>query len=172
VFLAVGVILAAALGVVLFSSFGSSGSPLPEVGSAAPSFSLAALGGRGSVGVPADGGANGRPAVLVFFASWCPPCRTEIPAIAQAYRDQRAGAKVAVIGVDGMDTPSAALSFVRASGVTFPVAADTRYSVTEALYALTGEPDAVFIAGDGTIARIVHGPITAAQLLAWERALR
>jgi cytochrome c biogenesis protein CcmG, thiol:disulfide interchange protein DsbE len=167
----VGVVLAGALGVVLFSSLGSSGNSTPTVGSAAPTFSLSALGGRSTVGIPADGGGDGRPAVLVFFASWCPPCRVEIPAVARVYRDQPARSRVAIIGVDGMDAPAAALGFVRSSGVTFPVAVDARYSVTEALYALTGEPDAVFVAGDGTIARIVHGPITAEQLVAWERAL-
>ena len=171
-FLVVGLVLAAVLAVVLFSSLGSSGSANPVVGSPAPAFSLGALSGRGTVGIPADGGAGGRPVVLVFFASWCPPCRSEMPALARAYRDQPGPRRVAIVGVDGMDSAAAARRFVRASGVTFPVAADTRYSVTEALYALTGEPDAVFVEGDGTIARIVHGPITAGQLLAWERALR
>jgi cytochrome c biogenesis protein CcmG/thiol:disulfide interchange protein DsbE len=164
-------VLAGALAVVLFSSLGSKGTPIPTVGSPAPAFSLTALGGRGTVGIPADGGSGGRPVVLVFFASWCPPCRAEMPALAHAYRDQPRRSRVAIVGVDGMDSPAAARRFVQASGVTFPVAADSRYSVTEALYALTGEPDAVFVKGDGTIARIVHGPITAAELLAWERTL-
>lgn len=164
--------LAVALGVVLFGSLGGSGKALPVVGAPAPSFSLAALDGSGTVGVPADGGADGRPVVLLFFASWCPPCRAELPAIARVFRDQPARARVAIVGVDGMDSLAAARQFVRASGVTFPVAADTRYSVTEALYALTDEPDAVFIDGDGTIARIVHGPVTTSELLRWERALR
>ncbi len=170
-FLVLGVILAAGLGAGLFLSRGSTGPAVPAVGDPAPGFSLAALGGRGTVGVPADGGGNGRPAVLVFFATWCPPCRREIPALARFYRDQPARARVPIIGIDGMDPAPAALAFVRASGVSFPVGLDSAYSVTEGRYALTAEPDAVFITADGTIARIVHGPITPAQLRADERGL-
>jgi thiol-disulfide isomerase/thioredoxin len=169
VFLVVGLVLAAGLGIGLFSSLGSPRAGVPTVGTAAPSFSLDALGGGGTVGVPADGGGTGRPVVLVFFASWCPPCRAEMPDLAQAYRSQPNHSRVAVIGVDGMDPTSAALQFVHDSGVSFPVAADPDYRVTEGIYAFNGDPDAVFIDGHGTIARIVHGPITGAQLLGWER---
>ncbi len=171
VFLVVGVILATGLGIGLFSSLGSPKASVPTAGSVAPTFTLAALGGHGTVGVPADGGGNGRPAVLVFFASWCPPCRTEIPALARAYRDQPPRTRIPVIGVDGMDPTAAALSFVHRSGVRFLVAADPLYRVTEGIYAFNGDPNAVFIRADGTIARIVHGPITAAQLAAFERDL-
>jgi len=45
------------------------------------------------------------------------------------------------------------------------------YRVTEGLYAFVGDPDAVFVDGNGTIVRIVHGAITASQLRRWERAL-
>jgi thiol-disulfide isomerase/thioredoxin len=170
VFLAVGVVLAVGLGIGLFSSLGSPKAAVPAVGTAAPSFSLGALEGQGTVGVPADGGGAGRPVVLVFFASWCPPCRTEIPELAQAYRSQPTHSRVALIGVDGMDPTPAARQFVHDSGVSFPVAADRDYRVTEGIYAFNGDPDAVFIDGHGTISRIVHGSITAAELRAWERA--
>jgi hypothetical protein len=48
---------------------------------------------------------------------------------------------------------------------------DPDYRVTEGLYYFVGDPDAVFINGDGTIAHIVRGPITRAQLVTWERRL-
>ena len=109
--------------------------------------------------------------MLLFFASWCAPCQSEVPAIASAYRAQSAAHRVSVIGVDGMDPTKDALAFVHSKGVTFPVAADTQYQVTEGLYYFDGDPDAVFIDGDGTIAHIVHGPITRAELVTWERRL-
>jgi cytochrome c biogenesis protein CcmG, thiol:disulfide interchange protein DsbE len=169
--LAVGVVLAAGLGIGLFTSLGTSKHGVPSVGVPAPSFSLSKLGGTGTVGTPADGGGGGKPAVLVFFASWCAPCHTEIPAIAAAYRGQRAGSRVQIIGIDGMDPTKAALAFVHDDGVTFPVGADPTYQVTEGLYAFTGDPDAVFVNGDGTIAHIVYGPITRSELLSWERRI-
>jgi len=91
--------------------------------------------------------------------------------IAAAFRSQPAASRVEVIGVDGMDPTGAALRFVHQSGVTFPVGADPDYRVTEGLYAFVGDPDAVFVDGNGTIVRIVHGAITASQLRRWERAL-
>ena len=121
IFLVVGVLAAVALGVGLFTSLGTGPTGPPSVGSVAPTFSLPSLEGQGAVGTPATGGGGGRPAVLVFFASWCVQCHTEIPAIADAYRHQAGGHRVSVIGIDGMDPTGDALAFVRKSGVTFPV---------------------------------------------------
>lgn len=172
IFLLIGTVLAAALGVGLFSSLGTSKQGAPAVGDPAPSFLLSKLGGGGTLGTPVDGGGNGRPVVLVFFASWCTPCTTEMPALAKVYRQQSRAQRIQIIGIDGMDPTKDALAFVRRAGVTFPVAADPRYEVTEGLYYFHGDPDAVFVRSDGTIARIVHGALTAAQLRVWERQLR
>lgn len=166
-----GLALAVGLGIGLFSSLGTPATPAPAVGRAAPGFTLGRLGGGPRIGVPADGGGDGKPVVLVFFASWCTPCQSEIPNIAAVYRHQRAGSRVPIIGVDGNDPTADALAFVRRSGVTFPVAADPQYSVTNGLYDFIGDPDTVFVDGDGTIAHIVRGPVTAAELVAWERRI-
>lgn len=176
VFLLIGLILATALAVGLFTGVGTGRSGgIPGVGTGAPSFSLPRLGARGTVGTPADGGGGGRPAVLLFFASWCGPCHAEMPALAAEYRHEQAAggplARIAVIGVDGLDPVSRALPFVHQSGITFPVASDMDYDVTEGLYYFNGDPDAVFIEANGTIARIHHGAISASQLLSWERQL-
>src|ERR1039458_2430434 len=77
----------------------------------------------------------------------------------------------AVIGVDGNDPTGDALKFAHESGVTFPVAVDPYYQVTEGLYYFSGDPDAVFINGNGTIEHIVRGPITRSELVTWERRL-
>lgn len=169
-FLLIGVVLAGALGVGLFTSIGTTATSTPGVGSVAPSFSLRALGGGPRVGTPADGGGNGRPAVLLFFASWCAPCQSEVPAIEGAFRAQH-GHRIALIGVDGQDPVPQALAFVHRAGVTFPVAEDAEYTVTEGLYGFNGDPDAVFINAEGTIVHIVHGPITPSELETWERRL-
>jgi thiol-disulfide isomerase/thioredoxin len=176
IFLLVGLVLAGALAIGLFTGVGTRASAgPPQTGSAAPTFSLHKLGGPGTVGTPADGGGNGHPAILLFFASWCAPCRGEIPALAAAYRQAQATGGpltgVRLIGVDGADPTSDALAFVHASGVTFPVAADADYQVTENLYYFTGDPEAVAITADGQIAHIQRGPITVAQLQAWARQL-
>jgi cytochrome c biogenesis protein CcmG, thiol:disulfide interchange protein DsbE len=176
VFLLVGVVLAIALGIGLFTGIGTGRSAgRPQAGGSVPTFTLPRLGGGPAVGVPADGGGNGHPAVLLFFASWCVPCQAEVPAIAAAYHHQQAEgsplAKVALIGIAGSDPTSTARRFVRQSGVTFPVGADRTFAVTEGLFYFTDLPEAVFVNGDGVIAAVHYGAISTAALVQWEQRL-
>jgi len=142
----------------------------------APHFTLPALGSAGEkVGVPADGGGDGRPAVVLFFASWCSPCRKEIPALAAAYRSQQDRhsrlVRVALIGVDGNDPTSNALAFVHGSGVTFPVGADVDFTVTQTLFDFNYLPESVFVEGNGTIAGIHFGALSTGAFVSWEHKL-
>ena len=183
IFLVVGILIAAALAAVLLALRSSatstaSGTTAAGAGRPVPRFSLPALGATGKgkkVGVPVDGGAGGRPAILIFFASWCPPCERELPALAATYRRQQEAhsrlAKVAVIGIDANDPTSNALAFVRKSGVTFPVGADVSFAVTQTLFDFNHLPESVFVAGDGTIAGTHLGPLSPSRFVSWERTL-
>lgn len=176
VFLLAGTVIAAALGVGLFTGVGTrstGGRPVP--GATVPAFSLPRLGGGGSVAVPAAGGGNGTPAILLFFASWCGPCQAEVPAVARTYhRQQRDGsrlAKVALIGIDVSDPRANALAFVHRSGVTFPVGADASSTVMNGVFQFTGLPDTVFVDPSGKIAAIRRGALSSAGLVSWEKKL-
>ncbi|MHB8220367.1 MAG: TlpA family protein disulfide reductase [Acidimicrobiales bacterium] len=180
IFLLAGVVLAVGLGIGLFTGVGtgggSKGTPaLLQAGSAVPAFSLPALAGGPRVGIPADGGSAGRPAVVLYFASWCPPCRTEIPAVAATYRHQQAAhsplARVALIGIDENDTAAAGLRFVRAAHVSFPVGVDSTFDATGGHLGLTGLPDAVFVNANGTIAAVHQGAVSTSLLTEWQSRL-
>jgi len=180
IFLVVGVVLALALGVFLFTGLGTSQGSTgpPHEGGPVPSFTRQNVGPVGGVRVtvPADGGGNGTPAVLLFFGNWCPSCHQELPPLAAAVRAQdRAGGRLShirVIGVDSEDSVGSAKSFIQSSGVTFPVAYDPDITVTSGLFSFEGDPYAVFVKGDGTVARIVRGAVlTPSSLTADERAL-
>jgi peroxiredoxin len=183
VFLVVGIVLALIIGVFLFTSLGtSSGSgstasgSAPSVGDPVPSFTSQNIGPAGGSSVSVSARRGGHPTVLLFFGNWCPSCHQELPGLAAAVRSQDSAggalAGIRVVGVDSEDTMANAKSFIHGSGVTFPVAYDPNVDITSGLFYFTGDPYAVFVRSDGTIARIVRGDsLTASSLTADERAL-
>jgi peroxiredoxin len=182
VFLLVGIVLAVVLGVFLFTGLGTSqgsgSGGAPHEGGPVPSFSRENVGptGGAKVAVPADGGGSGTPAVLLFFGNWCPSCHQELPPLAAAVRAQEKTrgrlSHIRVIGVDSEDSASSAKLFIQSAGVTFPVASDPDITVTSGLFSFEGDPYAVFVKGDGTIAKIVRGAVlTPSSFTADERAL-
>jgi cytochrome c biogenesis protein CcmG, thiol:disulfide interchange protein DsbE len=96
---------------------------------------------------------RGHPIVLNFWASWCPPCRAEMPALEAAYRKYQTRG-VVVVGIDGAtDTWQASRTFLAARGVTYPVARDEHGRVAQA-YHVTGLPTTFFIRADGHVAGV------------------
>jgi thiol-disulfide isomerase/thioredoxin len=84
---------------------------LREPGTQLPAVTLPSLDG-GTLSLRSD---DGRPTVIVVFASWCDPCRANMPAILGLARSNNAR----FIGIDELESPKAARAFVRAAGVTF-----------------------------------------------------
>jgi cytochrome c biogenesis protein CcmG, thiol:disulfide interchange protein DsbE len=107
----------------------------------------------------------GRPVIINFFASWCEICRIETPLIAGFYRAHHGS--VLIVGIDGNDHTKVALTFMRAHGVTYPVAADPTLSLTSAYGAGAGFPQTFFLNAKHQIVRHVFGSVTASELNAW-----
>jgi peroxiredoxin len=174
IFLVIGLAAAAALAVGLFTSVGTKkGSGPPRVGAPVPSFTGSRVNGSGSVQLAR--GEDGSPMVILFFGRWCSICHSELPPLANVVRRQASGggalSRVQVIGVDSEDTLSNAKSFVKSTGVTFPVAHDPNLAITSGAFYFEGDPHAVFVNGNGTISRIVGSALSPAQFTADERAL-
>lgn len=107
---------------------------------------------------------RGKPVVVNFWASWCPPCRQEAPVLERAWRRYR-DRGVVMLGVAIWDSEQDARGFVRDLGVTCPNRPDLAGKIVVD-YGLTGIPETVFVRLDGTMARRWVGPITDEQITA------
>ena len=105
---------------------------------------------------------RGKVVVLNFWATWCPPCREEMPSFESIYREYK-DRDVVFVGVAVADTEERARDFVEGVGVTYPIGLDTS-GIAEA-YRVTAMPTTFFIDREGTITRKLQG-------LASEGALR
>jgi cytochrome c biogenesis protein CcmG, thiol:disulfide interchange protein DsbE len=110
---------------------------------------------------------HGRVVVVNFWASWCVPCRQEMPALEQASQGYtEAGKPVTVIGVDASDVRSEAATFLSEVGVTYPTVYDQQglRGGVAASWSVTGLPQTWFVARDGSRAGRIAGRLTAADL--------
>ncbi len=128
-------------------------------GKQAPAFDLAALGDSGAhVSLAAYAG---KPVIVNFFASWCGPCRKETPLMARYYTS--AHGTVRVIGVDTNDSRTAALTFTKHYGVTYPVGSDPA-ATTAGAFGVAGLPQTFFLNAQHKIVDRVYGAVTQAAL--------
>jgi cytochrome c biogenesis protein CcmG, thiol:disulfide interchange protein DsbE len=110
---------------------------------------------------------RGRVVVVNFWASWCVPCREEMPALEQVSREYaEAGKPVTVIGVDASDVRSEAARFLDEVGVTYPTVYDQQglRGGVAASWTVTGLPQTWFVARDGSRAGRIAGRLTVDDL--------
>lgn len=101
---------------------------------------------------------RGRPVILNFWASWCPPCRAEMPLLQSSYeRYRETGPQI--IGINYQENRSQAEAFARQSSLTFPILLDEGGQVGQ-LYRVTALPTTFFINADGTVAARHVGALT------------
>lgn len=121
-------------------------SPAPEVGAPAPDFTLQDLRGA-NVSL---GDLRGQVVLLNFWATWCGPCRVEMPAIQERYN----GGGFAVLAVNFDENPAQVRNFANEFGLSLPILLDPDGKVQE-LYRVRGYPSTYFIDAQGQI-RFIH----------------
>jgi cytochrome c biogenesis protein CcmG/thiol:disulfide interchange protein DsbE len=136
----------------------SSDPDVPARADGLPDITLPCLGDGPDVRLA---GLRGRPTVVNLWASWCEPCREELPLLA----DLAATGAVRVVGIDVQDDPGAALSLLTDAGVRYASVRDDA-SATKAPLKWVGLPMTVFVDEDGVVTYEQRGVITDADALA------
>ncbi len=134
----------------------------PRVGAEAPDFTLQDLDGR-EVSLK---DLRGHPVMINFWATWCPPCRQEIPVIEQMYRSTHQGDNYQILGVAIQSDLPTIRAFVQEFDMSFPVLPDGDGRITS-LYHILPIPTTFFIDRDGIIREIHVGPVDRPLMEKW-----
>jgi thiol-disulfide isomerase/thioredoxin len=109
---------------------------------------------------------KGKPVVLNFWASWCPPCKAEMPDYEKMYQQySKKGIVFMMINLtDGdRETTATAQQFLKDNHYTFTAYFDTKYLASDA-YSISSIPDSIFIDKSGNIVNTYQGMIDAATM--------
>jgi len=129
-----------------------------SVGSKAPDFQLRSVDGKSIIKLSDY---SDKPTLLVFWATWCPHCRTELPVIQKVYSDLH-GKGLQAIGINLDRTTKDARQFMSKNSITFPVAfagTDKGSKVADS-YDVSGIPATFVIDKTGKIKAVFRGDVT------------
>jgi peroxiredoxin len=135
--------------------------PSPRQGFLAPNFSLEQLGG-GEINLS---DLRGQVVILNIWASWCPPCAAEMPALQRVYENNlHRGLIVLGVHTTFQDREAAAAAFMKENELSFPILFDRSGSVSR-MYRMRALPTTFFIDREGIIQEvIVGGPLSEVSL--------
>ncbi|MFQ5945761.1 MAG: peroxiredoxin family protein [Anaerolineae bacterium] len=139
--------------------------PAPRVGHVAPDLSLPTPDGE----TITLSDLRGQVVLLNFWATWCPPCRAEMPALQDAY-DRFRDEGFVVLGVDQFELPGQVTGFTDRFGITYPQVIDETGQTSRA-YGVFRIPASFFIDREGVIQKVVPGPLNLPQIAAEVSAL-
>jgi peroxiredoxin len=132
--------------------------PLPVVGDEALDFTLLDLdGNRVTLSE-----LRGRPVLLNFWATWCPPCRLEMPELQQTQQDYEAQ-NLVVLTINEAESAEQVRDFFDELGLTMPAVLDSDGDVGNA-YGAAFLPSTIFINPDGVITAMHRGIISRSQI--------
>jgi len=159
---ALGAAAAIAAVLILVPLFGSHAGrpagPAGMAGQAAPVFAL-----HDDRGQPVSlANYRGQVVVMNLWASWCPPCRAEMPdlqRLSNAYR----GRGLAIVGVNEGESPERARAFADALHIAFPIWIDDQQQYGR-VYTALGMPTTIVIGRDGTVVRGFDGALSYPQM--------
>lgn len=138
--------------------------PMAEVGKRIPDLSFQFFNGYEYEGASQASLSDftGKVVVLNVWASWCKPCEQEAPEL-QKFWEAYQARELVLIGVDYVDTPSGAMTYMKKFKITFPNAPDLQSVISDTLNRNMGVPETYFIDRDGVLKYVQVGPFTSMQ---------
>jgi thiol-disulfide isomerase/thioredoxin len=130
----------------------------PELNAIAPPFEHLRLDGD-TVNLPE---LYGSPVIINFWATWCGPCRLEMPVLQSIYDEFRIQG-LRVLAVNLGESEDIVRDWVAELGLTLDIVPDTKREI-ETLYQLRGTPSTYVVAPNGIITQIFYGPVSESQL--------
>ncbi len=128
----------------------------PQVGEPLPDLAFATLEGD-SISL---GDLDGRPTLVNVWATWCPPCRAEIPFLQSIHEEYEArGLRVVGISADNAGALDQVQDFLAEAGVTYENALDPRGTTMDA-FRLLGLPATYLLDAEGRVALVRAGPVS------------
>ncbi len=131
-----------------------SGAGSPVAGQPAPDFEIVYADGRRM----RLSELRGRPVLINFWATWCPPCRREMPDLIEAYQAHQ-GEGLIILAVNIEEPASRAQAFAEEFGIPFPIVLDPEGRVSDQ-YQVRNLPSSIFIGRDGIISARWVGMLT------------
>jgi len=142
------------IGVLIFFAIGlrARGELQPSVG-VAPDFKITSFDGQAYQ----LSQLKGKVVVINFWASWCPPCREEMPSIESLFKEMYGNDKFQIITILYKDPYQDGTSYMKQNGYTFPVYSDSN-GIAAKNFGVTGVPETYVIDKNGILKKRVLGP--------------
>jgi thiol-disulfide isomerase/thioredoxin len=107
----------------------------------------------------------GKPVIINLWATWCPPCKKEMPYFQTAYEKyENQGLVILGINYTYQQVLSEVTTFVNEAGLTFPILLDTTGEVSSDIFNLQGLPETFFIDPEGIVQHVQIGDLSADEL--------
>lgn len=145
--------LLVAIGLVVHPGSQASSQPAPRVGHPAPDFSLTNTRGE----LVALSRYRGHVVLVNFFATWCIPCRTEMPLINRVYMAH--GRRFIVLAVDKQEPASDVTAFVRSHRLSFTPVVDPDAGLWQTYQLGSLQPVSFWIDRSGVVRAVHYGPM-------------
>ncbi|WP_027409182.1 TlpA family protein disulfide reductase [Anoxybacteroides tepidamans] len=106
---------------------------------------------------------RGKPVIVNFWATWCPPCQKEMPEMEKFYKSHKQDIELLSVHLTSQDRRENLQPFIKQYGLTFPVVMDEKGKILK-LYQIQTIPTTYIIDRDGVIHKKVVGPMTYKQM--------